>query len=82
MAAGVPVIATDIPGSRDLIQAEKNGWLVPARQPDSLANMILAAIESPEKGRLCSIQARKDVEQFTIRSTVKKYSALYDELLG
>lgn len=41
MAAGVPVVATDIPGNRQLVTHEVHGLLVPPRDPTAL----LAAIE-------------------------------------
>ena len=36
-AAGVPTVATDIPGVRELIEHERNGLLVPPRHPQLLA---------------------------------------------
>ncbi len=40
MAAGVPVIATDVPGIRDAVQDGVTGLLVPARNPQMLALAI------------------------------------------
>jgi glycosyltransferase involved in cell wall biosynthesis len=39
-AAGVPVIATDVPGTRDLIRDGENGLLVPPKDPVALAEAI------------------------------------------
>jgi glycosyltransferase involved in cell wall biosynthesis len=44
MAAGVPVIATDVPGIRDVVRAEHDGLLVPPGRPDLLANAITRVV--------------------------------------
>lgn len=40
MAAGVPVVATDVPGIRDVVEHEKNGLLVAVRSPEAIARAI------------------------------------------
>lgn len=40
MAAGVPVIATDVDGIRDVVSHEANGLLVPPRNPAAIAHAI------------------------------------------
>lgn len=40
MAAGVPVVATDVAGIRDVVQDGMNGLLVPVRRPDFIAEAI------------------------------------------
>jgi len=40
MAAGVPVIGTNVPGIRDVIEDGISGLLVPPRNPRALANAI------------------------------------------
>ncbi len=40
MAAGVPVIATDVPGIRDVVTHEETGLLVPFGRSDALATAI------------------------------------------
>jgi glycosyltransferase involved in cell wall biosynthesis len=44
MAAGVPVIATDVPGCRDLIDSARTGWLVRPGDPAAIARGIEAAL--------------------------------------
>jgi glycosyltransferase involved in cell wall biosynthesis len=48
MAAGVPVVATDVPGIRDVVRDGVTGILVPVARPDELARAIRAITNSPE----------------------------------
>ncbi len=74
MAAGVPVVATDAPGIRDVVQHEVNGLLVPVASPDRLAMAIDRICEdAPLRERLVlagrqTVRARYDwnaiVEQY------------------
>jgi glycosyltransferase involved in cell wall biosynthesis len=40
MAAGLPCIATDIPGNRELVRDRETGSLVPVGSPEALAHAI------------------------------------------
>ena len=48
MAAGVPVVASDIDGYRDVVAHECNGLLASPREPSSIAAAIAAVIDNPE----------------------------------
>lgn len=47
MAAGVPVVATNVPGIRDVVIDQQNGLLVNPRDPRALAGMILNLANNP-----------------------------------
>lgn len=49
MAMGRPVIATDVPGCRDAVEDGRTGYLVPPRDPGSLATAMRRALESPNE---------------------------------
>jgi glycosyltransferase involved in cell wall biosynthesis len=51
MASGVCVVATDIPGNRDLIRDGENGLLVPPKDAISLANAIRSLVPDPARRR-------------------------------
>ena len=44
LAAGLPVVVTDIPGNREWIEPEVNGWLCPAGDTDAFAGALVAAL--------------------------------------
>jgi glycosyltransferase involved in cell wall biosynthesis len=45
MAAGVPVVATDVPGIRDVVRDGVTGILVPVGSPGALADAIRRVLE-------------------------------------
>lgn len=82
MAVGVPVIATDIAGSREMISHKKNGWLVAPADPSSLANAICELMENTELRQQISQAGKQSVKQYSIQEIAKSYKNLYDSLLA
>lgn len=62
MAMGRAVITTDVPGCRETVQQGVNGFLVPARDPEALADAMLQFIEQPELIKTMGINSRKIAE--------------------
>jgi glycosyltransferase involved in cell wall biosynthesis len=83
MAAGLPVVATDVGGNREIVDDGRTGRLVPARDPEALAKMILAMCENTALARDMGKRGRERVENlFDVRTMVARYEAMYRELLG
>lgn len=62
MASSIPVIATRISGSEDLVMPGRNGWLFTVGDAAELANHLReAAAMSPARRRELGAQARRDV---------------------
>jgi glycosyltransferase involved in cell wall biosynthesis len=81
MAAGIPIVATDIPGIRELIQDQRNGWLVPAENIKSLADAIeIAQNDAKSRAEFAEI-ARQDVQSLSIKSIAADYDKLYSALI-
>jgi colanic acid/amylovoran biosynthesis glycosyltransferase len=49
MALGTPVISTNCGGMQELIVHEKEGWVVPTRSPEALANAVINFTEMDEE---------------------------------
>jgi sugar transferase (PEP-CTERM/EpsH1 system associated) len=82
MAAGLPVIATDVGGNAELIEAGRTGELVAPADPDALAHRILAYGRDRESARAAGRAGRARIErQFGLDAMVQRYQALYDRLL-
>jgi len=80
MAANVPVIATDIPGTNELITHDHDGWLVPAYDAQALADGILQLIKNPSlRGSLAS-KAMETLNLYSISAIADQYENLYSQL--
>lgn len=82
MACGVPVVATDIPGTRELIQSRITGWLVPPGNSRALGEAILEALKAPSLRLEMAKRAREAAKDFLISAAARKYEALYQSISG
>lgn len=82
MATGLPVIATDVGGNRELVDAGRTGQIVPASDPNALAVSMLAYARDPESARAAGRAGRNRIErEFSLETMLGRYKALYDRLL-
>lgn len=63
MACGVPVVATKVSGTTEVVQNEVNGILVPPRNPASLSEAILGITKDDSLARRLAQNARKTIEE-------------------
>lgn len=82
MATGLPVIATDVGGNAELVTSGQTGSIVPAANPEALAEAILSMAQDPGAANRMGAAGRADVERrFSLQSMVESYQALYDQLV-
>lgn len=82
MACAKACIATDVPGSRDLIQDGVSGLLVTPEDPYSLAQAIQRLVDDPSLRQRLGAAARQRMEEhFTIEHEVAAHEKLYEEIL-
>jgi len=83
MAAGVPVVATAVGGTPEVLALETGGRLVPVRSPQRLARAVIALAEDPGRRAAIGAEGRRRVETaFTLDRMVGEYARLYRELGG
>lgn len=83
MAAGLPVIATDVGGNRQLVQPSRTGLVVPPDDAEELSRAMEYYSDQPEAGKAHGRAGRASVEQsFSLAAMVRAYSALYDSVLS
>jgi glycosyltransferase involved in cell wall biosynthesis len=63
LANGVPVVATDLGGTPELVRPGVDGELVPADQPHRMAEAIAGILDDPEKAFLMGRAGRERIEQ-------------------
>ncbi len=82
-AFGRPLIATDVPGCREIVLHEKTGLLVPVDDPGALAAAILRLVRSPAQRVRYGVAARRLVdERFAADLVGQATVALYRGLLA
>ena len=81
-AAGVPVVATAVGGTPEVVEDGVNGFLVPAGDDAALARRILDALESDDRRQLMGRRGCERVRQdFTFAAQARAYRRLFAELL-
>jgi len=82
-AFGRPLIATDVPGCREIVIHEKTGLLVPVDDPQALASAILRLVRSSPQRVRFGVAARRLVdERFAADLVGQATVALYQRLLA
>lgn len=74
-AMAKPLIATDVPGCRDVVVDGETGYLCAARSADSLATAMVKMLEMPESERLKmgELGRRKVEQEFSETRVIAKY---------
>jgi len=81
-ACARPVIATDVPGCRDIVRHGVNGCLVPGRDVPALADAIAALVRDPALRETLGQRGREMVlKEFSLDVIVGQTLAFYRELL-
>jgi glycosyltransferase involved in cell wall biosynthesis len=78
MSAGLPVVATDVGGNREVVVDGVTGFLVPARDASALAERICTLLGDPPLARRLGEAGQARVrEMFSIERMVKEYHGVY-----
>lgn len=81
-ACGRPIVATDVPGCREIVEEGGNGLLVPVRDPAALASAIERLLAAPELRRAMGERSRAiAVERFSETVVIGRVLDLYRSLL-
>jgi len=81
MAADVPIVATDILGTRDAIRHGSNGYLAPVGDPESLARFVLDLVEDLVKANSFRSVSRARIDgEFTRERMLTMIQNLYHQV--
>jgi len=81
MAAGRPVITTDVGGPREIVVDGATGYIVPPRAPDRVAEAVVRLLADPIRLKEMGQAARRRVEEhFDIRRTVIEVEKVLEEV--
>ena len=81
MAAGKPVIATDVGGTSEVVTDGRMGILIPPRSSSAIGTAIVDLLDHPEKRSTLAQAARSHVaREFGVQQMVDAYQQLYEVL--
>ena len=78
---GLPIVTTDSPGCREVVENGLNGFLVPVRDASALRDAIFRLVEQPElRRRFGRLSRQRAIAQFDIAIVAEQTRSLYREL--
>ncbi|MBU8894172.1 glycosyltransferase family 1 protein [Corallococcus sp. H22C18031201] len=82
MAAGLPMVVTDVGGNPELVANGRRGRVVPARAPDALASALVELVGAPDTAKAMGRAARSFVvSELGLGRMVAEHDALYRRLV-
>ena len=82
MAAGRPVVVSDLPGLADLVVPGANGFVVPPEDTGRLAACLLRLSENPDRREVMAAVARRHVTRYDWPVVAQRYLDLFTELIA
>ena len=82
MAAGLPVVASDIPGYREVVRHEVEGLLVRPRDPVALAGAVRRLLREPELAHRLGEAGRLRAERFAWPVVAEEIEGAYRQALA
>ena len=78
----MPIIASRVSGTVEVVDHEKDGLLIPPGSPESLANAMELVMSNTERASAWGHQARLKVqEHYSLDAVARKYANLYEHLM-
>jgi glycosyltransferase involved in cell wall biosynthesis len=82
-ALGLPLVTTDAPGCREVVEDGVNGFLVPVRDAEAVARAVVRLLGEPDlRQRFGRESRRRAVSRFDLSVVVERTRALYREVLA
>jgi len=80
-AGGTPIVASDFPTLRSIVEPNDVGRLVAADDPDALSRVLATLVDDRSRWRTLSANARRYAEAHQWSRIAEEYTDLYEELL-
>jgi glycosyltransferase involved in cell wall biosynthesis len=81
MAAGIPIVATDVDGAKEAVEHGVTGYLVEPHDVQRMAEHIVRLLKDPRKAALMGQRAKERVGEFDSGKMVKQQEELYLQLV-
>ncbi len=80
LAAGIPVVSTDVGGIHELVNGKKNGILCRENDVDALVKGVLSLLDDPSKGAELLRNVDEDIKPFSASAMVRELYRLYTRI--
>jgi glycosyltransferase involved in cell wall biosynthesis len=81
MASGLPIITTDIPENKELIENKKTGFLIPVKNSEKLAEKIIYLLKKDAvKVNISNKSKNKIAKNFETKKVIKELATLYNSI--
>ena len=81
-ATGRPIITTNSIGCKDTVEDGVNGYLIPVKDSEALADKLKVLIDNPALRQKMGRESRRIAERdFSLDNVVAKHLAVYEELV-
>jgi glycosyltransferase involved in cell wall biosynthesis len=82
MAAGRPVVVSDLTGIADLVRPGETGYIVPPEDPQRLSERLLSLVANPDKRERMAVHACRGAAAYDWHLIARHHLDLFEELLG
>ena len=82
MAAGLPIVASDIAGYREVVRDRREALLVRSGDPSALAGAVQQLFENPEQARAMAEAGRVRAQRYDWDTILTTLEEIYSEALG
>lgn len=83
MAAGLPVVVTDVGGNPEIVRPDREGLLFPRGDAERCADCFRQLLDDPDYAEMLGQSGRDRVwERYRLEHTVAAYHGLYRRLVG
>lgn len=82
MARGLVILASDIPGMREKIEPERNGYLFPPGDIEKMRERLLYLRDNPQEISRMNRNNLEGVQRFTVENQAKQYLEVYRSVLN
>ena len=82
MAAGLPVVASDIPGYREVVRRDEDGLLVPPRDSGALAAALRSILDDPDLAKRLARAGVARSARYSWDTVTREVESTYEEAVG
>ncbi len=82
MGSGLPIVATSVPGSEELVSHGENGYLIATGNPEELADVLSRVISHRSLRLNMGRRGRQIAQAYSWTSVAERYLALYTKMVS